>query len=97
MINTYYLVEMDDKVTLAKTVNTWSCLERVSQSILLIGPSHTGRTTFAELIHKYVHGAPTPGLAYDNGKYNLDGVISNKSIKIQTGYPALYEKSRKDK
>jgi uncharacterized short protein YbdD (DUF466 family) len=88
---------MEDKVTVSRIVNSWNCLDRGEQSIMLIGPSHTGRTTFAELLRKYCYGEPSPALAYDNGKYNLEGVISSKSIKIQTAYPVLYEKSRKDK
>jgi hypothetical protein len=65
----------------------------------LIGPSHTGRTTFAELIKKYRYNDPNPNLTYDAAKnnYNLDGVISNRAIKIQTIYPGVYEKSKKDK
>lgn len=88
---------MDDKATVAKTINTWHSLGTTRQAVLLIGPSHTGRTTLAELIRKHVYGVPHPNLAYDNGKYNLEGVISNKTIKIQTIYPVLYEKSHKDK
>jgi septin family protein len=89
---------MDDKATVGKTINSWHSLSITRQAILLIGPSHTGRTTLAELIRKHVYGNPHPNLAYDNnGKYNLEGVISNKTIKVQTIYPALYEQSHKDK
>ena len=54
---------MEDRVTVARTVNSWHALGSVPQSILLIGPSHSGRTTFAELIKKHCFNAPSPGLA----------------------------------
>jgi septin family protein len=88
-----------DKITVAKTVNAWKTLGNLNQSVLLIGPSHTGRTTFAELVKKYLYDSPNAALLFDGAKSNyiLEGVISSKSIKVQTAYPVLYEKSRKDK
>jgi GTPase SAR1 family protein len=42
---------MDDKATatptVGKTVNSWYSLGTTQKAILLIGPSHTGKTTFA--------------------------------------------------
>jgi septin family protein len=87
---------MEDKVTVGKTINSWNNIDKLGKSILLVGPSYTGKTTFAELNKKYKYNDATPNLAYDNGKYNLEGVISNKSIKIQTVYPVVYQKSRSD-
>ena len=61
---------MIDK-TINKLVNGWTILDKIPKSVVLIGYSHTGRTTLAELIKKYYFKNPSNGLTYEGGKYNL--------------------------
>lgn len=50
---------MDDKISVDKMVNIWSSIEKIKRSILFVGPSHSGRTTYAELLKKYRFGSPS--------------------------------------
>lgn len=88
--------DKSDKITINKIINSWFNITTKKRVIFLIGYSHTGRTTFAELIKKYQFGDSSDGLTFDAGKYNLEGVISPKAIKIQTTAPVIYAKDSKD-
>jgi ribosome-interacting GTPase 1 len=76
-------------IEIPKAVNAWESLPSCDQSIVLIGFSNTGKSTFAELINKYVF-LNENHLKFEKDKYILEGVISAKSIKIQTTVPQLY-------
>ncbi len=42
--------------TLERTINAWDCIGKHPKTVMFIGLSHTGKTTFAELVNKYQHG-----------------------------------------
>ncbi len=64
---------MDDKISIDRIVNAGSNIGKLQRAILLVGPSHSGRTTYAELLKKYQYGTPSENLTYDaaKGNYNL--------------------------
>jgi ribosome biogenesis GTPase A len=80
-----------DSDTLARAVNAWDVVGRHQKTILFMGYTNTGRSTYLELINKYQHGVKSPGLVFEKDKYLHDGVISAKTIKIQTVLPAVYK------
>lgn len=79
-----------DNDSLEKDVNAWYRIGETKRSILLIGYSNSGRSTFAELLNKYEFGAKNEGLIFEKDKYIYEGIISAKSIKIQTVVPQVY-------
>lgn len=85
-----------DTEYLGKVVNSWSRIGENNQSVLLIGYTNSGKSTFAELINKYQHGVKSEGLIFEKDKYLYEGVISAKSIKIQTVVPTIYRSHNKD-
>lgn len=82
----------------AETLRAWDRVGEAERTVLLVGLSHTGRSTFAELVHLYQHHQKDkhPALVFEKEKYAREGVIAIKSIKIQTALPELYCNPRKD-
>ena len=86
---------MSDSLT--KTVNAWNALPKHNRIVFLVGFSNTGRTTFAELTKRFQFGIINPALSFEKDKYQLENVISAKSIKIQTNLPVPYPSNGPDK
>jgi polynucleotide 5'-kinase involved in rRNA processing len=62
---------MADPQFLSKTINAWDSIYSSQKSIMLLGNSNTGRTTFAELINKYQYKITNKALIFEKDKYIL--------------------------
>lgn len=82
---------MAEQPLLNRLVNSWDMISQNKEILYLVGASHLGRTTFAELINKYVHKHDIPDLRFEKDKYIRDNVIAAKAIKIQTNAPVVYK------